>query len=121
MNAVIIQITVAKAEERFLAARLERINEAAFLVLVGMARIKHHAIARLERGFQFQRDAFAMNAADLAEVHAALLSEARVDQFLIVVAAKPAGVKPARKRHFQIVLLIFFGCFRRRLICGWRF
>ena len=47
------------------------------------------------------------NSCDFAEKHAALFAEARVDEFLIVDAAEPAGVKAARKRHFHFVLFRF--------------
>ena len=46
------------------------------------------------------------NAFDFAEKHAALFAEARVDQLLVVDAAKPAGVQPARKCHFHFIFAI---------------
>src|SRR5216684_2553664 len=97
---------MAKSNQRLLTARFQRVNATAFLVLVGVAGVEYHAITRLERRFQFDGYPFALDARDFAEADTPLFPEAGVDQFLIVIAAEPTGVKPARERHFHVVTRI---------------
>src|SRR5580658_6662041 len=103
MDAAEIQIAMAESNERFTTARLERINKTAFFFFVRPAGVKDHAITRLERRLQFQRDAFARDARHVAKIDAAFLAKTRVHERLVVVAAEPAGIKSARKSHLQIV------------------
>jgi hypothetical protein len=55
-----------------------------------MARIKYDSVAGFERRFEPEGDAAAFNAGDFTEVNASLLSEARMDQLLVVDTAEPA-------------------------------
>ena len=48
VDAAEIQVAVAEAEQRFRAAHFQ-VKQTAFLLLVGMAGVEHHAVAGLER------------------------------------------------------------------------
>src|SRR5271165_3749244 len=72
------------------------IHAPALLRLVWTAGIKNNAVAGFQRRLQPQPHRFALHAPHRAEIDPALFSEARVDQRLVVGAAQPAGVKPAR-------------------------
>ena len=88
------------------------IDASAFLLFVRPTGIKHHAIAQFERRFELQLHRFVQHARHRAEIHTALLAEPRVDEFLVVDAAEPAGVKPARERHLHriaVILLLLVG------------
>src|SRR5678816_346545 len=76
----------------------------AFLLLFGMPAVEDHAIAGLEWSDGPQAHPVAFDASHLAEKDTALLSKAGMNQFLVVDAAEPAGVKPAGKGHLQVVL-----------------
>src|SRR5437899_8435357 len=103
VNTAKIQITAPESDHRFISALVHAIDAAPFLWLVRVARVKHHPVAGLEWGGELDRNFGALDAADLPKIHAALFAEAGMDQFLIVVPAKPAGVEAARKRHLQLI------------------
>ena len=117
MDAVEIHIALAEAEPGFRAARVHLINETALLFLIGRAGVEHHAVTWFQRAAELQRNLFVRDPGDLPQKHPALLPETRVNQFLIVVAAEPAGVKPARKSHLHVVtILLIVAAAVKRLI-----
>src|SRR5688572_9680520 len=71
-----------------------------------MAAIEDDPIARFQRSFQLNEDSLPVHTRDRAQVNAALFAETRVDQFLVVDAAKPAGGKTARKGHGHFIAWI---------------
>src|SRR5690349_9916811 len=79
------------------------IDTASLLWFLGMAAVEDDAIARFDSTFAGDRNFAFFDASNLAEKNAAFLSESRVDQLLVVDAAKPSGVKATRKAHLQIV------------------
>ena len=79
-----------------------------------MAGIEDHAVAELERPAQVQEDFLSLQAADFAKEHAALFPKAGMDQFLIVRAAQPTGVKSTREGHFHLVTRRIRNCVRCR-------
>ena len=113
MNAREINRSVTKSQRDFAAGFARRgaaqrrhvIHPATFLAGFRIAVIEHNPIARFERGGQLHDDALPLDALDVAEIDAPLLAEPRVGEFLVVVAAKPAGVEPAREAHFQFVTI----------------
>ena len=80
------------------------VNAAAFFFFVRLARVEDHAVAGLDRRSEIQNYAIAHDFFDFAQKNPAFFAKARVDQFLVVDAAEPAGVKPARKGHFHLIL-----------------
>src|SRR5437868_3211051 len=73
-------------------------------LLIGVTGIEDDAVAGLERGVQGEGDALPFYLTDFAEVHAAFLAEAGMDEFLVVVAIEPTGVEAAREGHFHRIL-----------------
>jgi len=71
--------------------------------LIRMAHVEDDAITGLQWPFELQRDSFTLQPAHLPEINPALFAEPGMDQLLVVVPAKPAGVQSAGKRHLQII------------------
>ena len=106
VDAIEINVPITEAE-RCVSSPGRRIadfiNPPALLRRFGLARIKHHAIAQLERGFKIQDDAIAEHTGNVAKINAPLLAEAGVDELLIVGPAEPARGKSAGKSHLQFI------------------
>ena len=68
------------------------INPSTFFFFFWLAAVENEAVATFERAFQQDEYAFALNLEYLAQIDASFLAESRVDQCLVVVAAKPARV-----------------------------
>ena len=97
---------VAVAEEKLRVSAFgfrvaDFIHPPALLLFLGPPGIEDHAIAGLEGGFQTHHDRLAPHAGHFAEIHAAFLAEPRMDEFLVVDATEPAGVKAAAERHLH--------------------
>ena len=90
------------------------VDAPAFLAFVGAAGVEHDAVAGFERRGELQGDGFVLHAGDFAEEHAALGAEAAMGEFLIVDAAKPAGVEATRETHLEFVARGLRFEFRRR-------
>ena len=82
----------------------DRLFPVCLFFLVGMAGIEDNAVARLERRSQRDGDALAFYLRDFAQVNAAFLAEAGMDELLVVRALEPAGIETAGKGHFHGVL-----------------
>src|SRR5437660_6754891 len=98
--------TVRMLCDRRQARRLsyvDYIDPSALLFFFGMSGVEHHAIARLDRREQVDENFSALDTRHFTEIDTALFTEAGVDKFLIVDAAKPAGVKPAREGHLDFI------------------
>src|ERR1041385_8206825 len=99
----------SRSREKGQAGRLpyfDSIDPSAFLFFVRVTGVEHDSVARLERRLQTDDNLVPLDARHFAEINAAFFAEPRVDQLLVVDAAEPAGVEPARKGHFQIVLRV---------------
>ena len=101
-----VDVFAAEADERQTAAGgLESVDEATLLAFGRLALVEDDAVAGLERAFETHRHAVRGDVDDRAEVGAALLAEAGVDELLVVDAAEPARVQAARERHLHRVIL----------------
>ena len=58
---------------------------------------------------RFNADPLALDPGHLAQEHAALLAEAAMDELLVIGAAKPPGVEPAREGHLHVVAILTGG------------
>src|SRR2546423_852491 len=96
-------IAVAECEHGLSSASFHRVNASAFFLLIRVPGIEYNTIARFERRLKIDEALSILDPLHLSQIDPALLAEARVRQLLVVNAAEPAGVKAARKRHFQIV------------------
>jgi len=94
------------------------INPAALFLLLGMSCVEHNAVARLESSLQFDKHLLAPNVRHVAEENAAFFAEPGMDQFLVVDAAEPAGVKPAGKGHLHFIFTICDFRFTKRIASG---
>src|SRR5687768_10786691 len=97
MNAREVDVAVTETKPCVAPLAVHGINPAALLILVGMAGVEHHSVAGFERPFQLHGNAAAIDAPHFSEIHAALFAETRVDELLVINAAKPTRVKAARK------------------------
>src|SRR5438309_1010868 len=79
------------------------IDPSALLFFLRVAGVEHHAIARLDRREQMDENFPALDTRHFTEIDTALFTETGVDKFLIVDAAEPAGVKPAREGHLYFI------------------
>ena len=95
------------------------IHPPALFLCVGPAGIEPHSVARLQRPFQPHEHVVAAHAADFAEINAAFLPEAPVNEFLVVDAAQPAGVKAARKGHLHSITVVAADA-KRLIIVFWK-
>ena len=109
MNAQKVDVAVAKAQlSQLLAGNrearfLDFINPSAFLFFIRPARVENNAVAEFDGRGEIHDDAVADDLDNFAEIDAALFSKTRMNEFLIVRAAKPAGEQPARKCHLHFV------------------
>src|ERR1035441_1682322 len=71
-----------------------------------MAGIEDHAVARLKWTLEVDADTLAHDPRHLAQKHAALLAEAGMDELLVISAAEPPGVQPAREGHLHVVAVV---------------
>ncbi len=81
-------------------------DEAALLAFGRLALIEDHAVAGLEGSFETHRHAVRGDVDDRAEISAALLAEAGMDELLVVDAAEPARVETARERHLHRIVFL---------------
>ncbi len=95
--------TRTETEPGVLPMLFDTIDATAFFGRFRVAGVKYHTIAGFQRALQPEADSAAFDASDFAEVHAAFLAEAGMDELLVVDAAEPARVKPARKGHLHFV------------------
>ncbi len=106
-DAAEINVTLPEREHDFPRPASVRppncVNPAALLGFVRPTGVEHHAVAGLKRAFEPDAHAGGGDVPDLAQEHAALFGEARVDQRLVVDAPEPARVQPARKGHLHLV------------------
>ena len=72
-----------------------------------MSCVEYHAVAGLEWRPQSDENLLALDACHVAEENAAFLAKPRMDQFLVVDAAEPAGVKPPREGHLHFIFTIY--------------
>src|SRR5581483_8481124 len=56
VHATPVDVAVPEAQRRLLAAHRDLVNAAAFLALVGLARVEDHAVAGLERRDEPERN-----------------------------------------------------------------
>ena len=109
VDAQKINVAVAETQfSQFFAGNFETwflnfVNASAFFLFIRFAGIENNSITKFDGRGKIYDDAVTDNFFYFAEIHAALFAKARVNKFLIVVAAEPAGEQAARKRHFQIV------------------
>src|SRR5438552_7452505 len=96
-------VAVPEPEAGFSSAFFHRVNASAFFLMVGISGIEYNSIARFERRLKIDEYFSILDALHLTKIYTALFSKPCVCEFLVVNAAKPAGVKAARKSHFQIV------------------
>ena len=102
-----VDVFAAEADERQAAAGgLESVDETTLLAFGRLALVEDYAVAGLERAFEAHRHAVRGDVNDRAEVGAALLPEAGVDELLIVDAAEPARMQAARERHLHRVVFL---------------
>ena len=102
-----VDVFAAEADERQAAAGgLESVDEAALFAFGRLALVEDHAVAGLEGAFEAHRHAVGGDVDDRTEVGAALLTEAGVNELLIIDAAEPARVQAARERHLHRI--VFF-------------
>src|SRR5688572_4773622 len=78
MNAPEVDVAAAELKHRLAATFADLVHAAAFFLLIRMACVKYEAVAGLERRFQLQHDALALDPLHFAQVNAALFSEPRV-------------------------------------------
>ena len=108
-DAIEINVAVPELQNGFLGARglvlemLDSIDAPALLLFVRPSGIEHHAVAQFQRGLQMQGHFPALDPGDGAQEHAAFFPEARMDQALVIDAAKPAGVQAPGERHLHVV------------------
>src|SRR5262245_11577775 len=112
-NAAESDVTATKRQFNFLGVSCfelrtpDLIHAPAFFFLFGMTRVEDHAVAWLQRSFETHEHFVTCDSRHFTEMHAALLAETCVDQFLIVDATKPTRGKAARKGHFHLVLNVW--------------
>ena len=100
------------------ASSFHFVNAATLFLLFWFAGIEHNAVAGFQWSREFHHHAIAQDSFDIAKKYAALFSKSRMDQLLVVDSAKPAGVQPARKRHFHFVFTIYDWRFTSFVLCG---
>ena len=105
MDSLKIQIALAKAEQLRLGPPgfVHGIDAPSLLLLVRVARVEDHPIARLKRCHQPDGHLLALDATDFAQVNSPLLAKASMGQFLVVHPSEPSRVKPPRESHFQSI------------------
>src|SRR5438067_494343 len=81
----------------------DSVNAATFLFFIRVTGIEHDSVARLEWRLQTDANLVALDVGHFAQINAAFLAEAGVDELLVVDAAEPAGREPAREGHFEPV------------------
>src|SRR5437763_8832148 len=73
-----------------------------------MSGIENHAIPVFEWRVKVDEHLSILDPLHLSQIDAALLAKTRMRQLLVVDPAKPAGIKSARKSHFQIITAPLF-------------
>ena len=102
-----IHVLATEADESEAATSgLESMDEAALLAFSRLALVEDHAVAGLEWSFEAHRHAVRGDVDDRAEIGAALLAEAGMDELLVVDPAEPTRVEAARERHLHRI--VFF-------------
>ena len=80
------------------------IDASTLFIFFRFAGVEHHTITWFKRAFEPEHHTIAQYPGDFAQIHPAFLPKTGVNQFLVVGAAKPAGVQAAAEGHFQVVL-----------------
>jgi hypothetical protein len=83
------------------------VNPSPFFLLVWFAGVEDYAIARFEWGDQSEHHGISPDFGDFTKKHAAFFAEARVNEFLVVIPAEPAGEQAPRKGHLDGVFTIY--------------
>src|ERR1039458_7492729 len=71
-----------------------------------MAGIEDHTVPRLKRTLEVDADPLAFDPRHLAQEDAPLLAETGMDELLVIGAAEPPGVEPAREGHLHVVAVV---------------
>src|SRR5208337_4839300 len=82
------------------------INPSPLFLVLRLPRVEHHPIARLQRPSQPHPDPLALHPRHFPQEHPALLAKPAMHERLVVRAAKPPGIKPARERHLHLVAVL---------------
>ena len=100
-----IDVALTEAQHGFRPVWFDLVDPAAFLLRLRVPGVEHHAVTRFKRRDRAERHAVGPHVNDLAEEDAALGAKVGVDEFLVVGAAKPAGIKTAREGHLHRVIV----------------
>ena len=100
-----IDVALTEAQHGFRPVWFDLIDAAAFLLHLGVPGVEHHAVTRFKRRDRAERHAVGPHVNNLTEEDAALGAKVGVDEFLIVGAPKPAGIKTAREGHLHRVIV----------------
>src|SRR5208283_6083649 len=84
VDSVEINVTTPKAEPGLRAVLDHRIDTSAFLVLVRMPGVEHHAVPGFERALQLEPDVLALYARDFPKINTTLFGKTRVDELLVI-------------------------------------
>src|SRR5436190_20250872 len=106
MDAFEIDVAVAECDQdrRLRVSCFNLIDATALFFFVRVPSIEDNSITGLKWGLQFDRNSVALHALNFTEVNAALFSKSGMNEFLVVYALQPAGVKPAGEGHFHFIM-----------------
>ena len=103
LNSAEVHRVWAEGELDLRTYRAHAVHSSALLRLIRTSGVKSHTVTRLHRTLRPHPDPITSHRHHFPEVYSALLAKARVSQFLIVDAPKPARVQAAGEGHFQFV------------------
>src|SRR5437773_10322875 len=105
MHFAEINIASSKCQRAAAVGVLNLINSPALLVVLRPTGVKNYPIAGSERAIEMNLHPFTLDGRDVSQINSSFLSEARMNELLVVDASKPSAVQPSGERHLHFVIV----------------